>query len=243
VENEEYFYETLERFYMEYKFNPNIAYLEFPKYENMEAFIKYFKHNCESGKNQILCRTDCKIKTQIKFLDRVPIEDRKEICIKILKWGQKYYRGAIFSKPSKTKQQIDDERKKDINVLKEAQKTLEKFLPKEIKKRKHEKVINHHGEEYIVTTEYTDYESSPIMNGILLEEVQRKLAQIQLDIENSQYKIVPIEYYRGSKEAPKKELEQMLKGIAEVLKLKGKKEVEFFIKWIPNLSPQNSERQ
>jgi hypothetical protein len=191
----------------------------------MEKFVNCFKHKCNTNAGTVSCERICKDKekTQLTFLDEIRQDDREEIAIEILKWGQKYYRGKIFSEPNKSKQQIKEERTRDIKVLKKAQAIIEKFLPKEIGKTN-----------FSENTRITTYEPCPVMNLFLLEDTKDKLEKIRLDIEKSEYQIIPREYYRGSIESPKEELKVILKSIIEKYNLKGKEEVNKFIVWLPN---------
>jgi len=207
----EYFYQTITRLYTKEKYNPNVAYLEGLKSEKMDDFIEFFKDNNQSA---------------ISFLDEVPIEDREEIIINILKWGQKYYRGKIFTRQVTDKRTINH----DIKKLNEVQKFIESFLPKVTSHKSNTKEIN--GKNIIIT--YTDYEGIPYTDIFFLEEIVKKIILLQDDLETRNFKIFPREYYFDTKVTVKEELKKIFEDIAKRYKLKGLKQIEAFLPLLPS---------
>lgn len=208
----EFFYETIKRVYIKYKYHPNIAYLEYAKSEKMNEFIECFEQNDN--------------KSTILFLDEIPISDREEIIIDILKWGQKYYRGKIFTRKVTDKRKIN----RDIKQFNEAQKFIESFLPRATNYRSHTKEIN----KQTITTSYTDYEGIPYTDIFLLEDIVQKLIQLQDDLKTRDFKIFPREYYLDTRVPKKEELKKIFEDIAKKYKLKGIKQIKVFLPFVPS---------
>jgi len=134
-----------------------------------------------------------------RFLAKIPRDDWEINIYKILRWGQKYFREPIFEK-GHNRRDAKPERDANVQALIKAR---EIFIPEKINE-----IINQQG------TTMVEYEGTPFQDNLFIDELHNKLSKAIEDIKEEKFNIFPREYYFGSKESKKYELEKILKNIA-----------------------------
>ncbi len=137
------------------------------------------------------------------FLNKIPKDDWEINIYQILRWGQHYFREAIFEKRH-NRRDIKPERDANIKALVKAREVLELFIPKKINE-----VTNQKG------TTFVEYEGTPLQDNSFIDDLHDKLTKAIVDIKEETYNIFPREYYFGTKSASKNELEELLRNIAK----------------------------
>ena len=168
-EKQKSFYEDLNEVYESNKFKYPWAYTMYPQRDKTDEFIDGFL-----GKS---------------FLDYVPIVEREDIIIYIIRFAVGYYGGKDYVPIDKRKPSTAT--KRDLEKIQKFQDFIKQFLP-EKNTKPYLKGTTSDGKNY-------------------LEDINNRLEVLKLDLKNKEFKIFSKLYYYGSEALTKNDLEDFLK--------------------------------
>lgn len=167
-EKKKSFYDDLQDVY-EANRDKQWAYTTYPQREKVDKFIGGFLFE--------------------SFLDNVPIVEREDIIIYIIRFGAGYYGKQDYMPIDKRKLSIAT--KRDSEKIQKFQDFIKKFLPEKNTKP------------YLKGTTFDGKD--------WLEDINNRLDVLKLDLENKDFKIFSKLYYKGSEALTKNDLEDFLK--------------------------------
>lgn len=175
-EEKKSFYEDLNEVYERHKFSP-WAYTMYPLREKTDEFIDTFV--VES------------------FLDDIPITEREDIIVYIIRFGAGYYKEKDFTRVDK-KIKSSVAIKNASNKIQTFQDFIKKFLPEKNTRP-------------LLSGTKTSFEGLIPKNMDYLEDMNKRLDVLKLDLKNKEFKIFSKLYYNGSEVLNKDNLENFLR--------------------------------
>lgn len=199
-EKQKSFYTDLNEVYERNKFNP-WAYTMYPFRDKTDKFIDKFLPE--------------------SFLDDIPITEREEIIIYIIRFGAGYYKEKDFIRVD-TKIKPSVAVKNASNRIQTFQDFIKKFLPEK------------NTRPLLGGTKTTFHGLIP-KNMDYLEDINNRLDVLKLDLKNKEFKIFSKLYYEGSEALDKDDLENFLRTEARKYNLACSDDIRDIRANMPNL--------
>jgi len=199
-EKQKSFYEDLKEVYERNKFTP-WAYTMYPLRDKTDEFIDTFL-----------------IKS---FLDDIPIIEREDIIVYIIRFGAGYYKEKDFTRVDK-KIKPSVAVKNASNKIQTFQDFIKKFLPEK-------------NTRLLLGGTKTTFDGLVPNNMDYLEDMNNRLDVLKLDLKNKEFKIFSKLYYKGSEALNKDDLENFLRTEARKYNLTCSDDIRDIRANMPNL--------